>query len=466
MKKIFILILVVLMVFTGCSGTTDTVQMPVETSENTVDQEYSIFFEQGEIHEIKIDIADTDFQNILENPLDEEYHPATITLDGIVVDDVGFRTKGNSTLRDVAGSDSERYSFKFKVDEYLDQDLLGLDEFVINNMFSDSSYLREYISYKAMADNGLDVPLSSFVNVYINDELYGLYLLVESVDDSFLERNFGSNNGNLYRADIGTSLAIVDGKYIENTDQKNGEDESKADLYNFMDVLNGMPDGEKGDIETVLDVESALRYIATNTLLENYDSLNGQHEQNYYLYNDNGIFVVIPWDYNMSFGSFGGSGQSTVDIDNPISGTPTASPLIENLLEVDEYRVLYYEILEEYIDYFSDFETQVTTLSTLIRESVENDPTKFTTMENFESSVVYQEGGEVEVASMGDRGSDFSKDMPKDFQGAPPAGGMENPKGIQGNQQDRGKSMSNGNGISIINVLMARIENVKTQLQN
>jgi hypothetical protein len=188
--------------------------------------------------------------------------------------------------------------------------------------------------------------------------------------------------------------------------------------------------------------------------------LNGQHEQNYYLYNDNGIFVVIPWDYNMSFGSFGGSGQSTVDIDSPISGTSTASPLIENLLEVEEYRAMYYEILEEYIDYFSDFETQVTTLSTLIRESVENDPTKFTTMEYFESSVVYLEGGEVEVASMENRGSDFPrdmpKDMPKDFQGSPPT---------KGDNTDRGNSMRSGNGISIINILLARIENVKTQLQ-
>ncbi len=38
---------------------------------------------------------------------------------------------------------------------------------------------------------------------------------------------------------------------------------------------------EKGDIESVLDVDSVLKYIAANTLLESYDSYSGQFSQNY-----------------------------------------------------------------------------------------------------------------------------------------------------------------------------------------
>jgi len=465
-----------MLAFTGCSVSGNSTEItPVTEAEADV-YDYISFFEDEEIHEIYIEISEDDFTDILNNPMDEEYHEATITLDGVTLSSVGFRTKGNSTLKQVAESDSERYSFKIKVNEYEDQDLLGLDEFVINNMFSDASYLREYLSYEAMAANGLNVPLSSFVNVYINDELYGFYLLVESVDDSFLERNFGDNDGNLYRADQGTSLAITDGEYIENVSQKNGDDESKSDLYNLMEILNAMPDGEKGDIESVLDVESALRYIATNTLLENYDSLSGQHLQNYYLYNDDGRFVVIPWDYNMSFGGFGGAGQSTVDIDNPISGITETSPLIENLLEVDEYRELYYNILEDYMDYFSDFESDVTELADMIRESVENDPTKFTNMTLFESNVIFQEDGAVEVAAMGDmeNGGPPPGDRPNNESATPPQGGRQsgnsNIPPTEGNQMggermnDKGGNVQIGNDVSIINVLLARMENIKLQL--
>ncbi len=454
MKRILIIILTVMLAFSGCSVTNESIN--VESSTDEIKEEtlksvsdYEAFFSKNEIHEINIEISEEDFLDILENPLDEEFHEASVTLDGVTVSNVAFRTKGNSTLRDVANLDSERYSFKIKVNEYEDQKLLGLDEFVLNNMFSDASYLREYISYEAMAANGLDVPLASFVNVSVNGELYGFYLLVESVDDSFLNRSFGDNDGNLYRADLGTLLEVKDGEYIENVSQKNGDDESKDDLHELMDILNDMPDGEKGDIESVLDVESALRYIAVNTLLENYDSLNGKHLQNYYLYNDGGIFVVIPWDFNMSFGGFGGEGQSTVDIDNPVSGTSEVSPLITNLLGVDEYKKLYYSILEEYIEYFSEFENNVTELADLIRESVEEDPSKFTTIDLFESNVVYQENGKVEVAAM----KDMDK-MPGDENKAP---GNRKPNKEAG-------GMESGNDVSIINVLLARMENIQLQL--
>ena len=55
-----------------------------------------------------------------------------------------------------------------------------------------------------------------------------------------------------------------------------------------------MPEGEKGDIESVLNVDSALKYIAANTVLGNYDSYNGNMAQNYYLYGQDGNFTVIP----------------------------------------------------------------------------------------------------------------------------------------------------------------------------
>lgn len=477
MSKISIIILSLLMTLTGCASSlavVDTNDLS-EVNQNevtTINSEttYDLFFSSDEIHEIYIDIAEEDFEDILLNPLEEAYHSANITLDGVTISNVGFRTKGNSTLNQVANTDSDRYSFKIKTNEYDNQDLLGLDEFVLNNMFSDASYLREFISYQAMADNGLNVPLSSFVNVYVNGQLYGFYLLVESVDDSFLERNFGDNDGNLYRADQGTTLAIENDQYIENVDQKNGDDESKEDLYALMTILNKMPIGEKGDIESILDVDSVLRYIATNTLLENYDSLNGKHQQNYYLYNDDGIFVLIPWDYNMSFGGFGGAGQSTIDIDNPISGLTQASPLIDNLLSVDEYREAYYTILNDYMDYFADFEIQVTELANMVRSSVENDPSKFTTMALFESNVVYQEGGPVEVASMNDMGKG---DRPANA-GAPPLGNTDQQGDARQGQNkdmvgqrpgnDKRATINAGSDVSIINLLMARIDNIKTQL--
>lgn len=451
---------------------------------------YEVLFSDDKIHEINIEISASDWEQILASPEDETYYSANITVDGNTVNDVGFRTKGNSSLKSVAGSESDRYSFRIKLDKYVDnQNILGLDEFVLNNMFSDASYMREYLSYKLMGEEGLNVPLSNYIQVKINGELYGLYLMVEAIDDSYLTRLFGNNEGNLYKQESGSSLLFEENGAYKSSEQKNGKDESKTDLSTFIKILNEMPKGEKGDIESVLDVESALKYIAANTVLENYDSYNGTFAQNYYLYNKDGKFVILPWDFNMSFGGFQGGGQSTIDIDEPISGTSMEKvPMIANLLSVPEYKVRYYEIIKEYMALLDGFENQVTAIADRIRAYVEADPTKFVTMEQFELNVTYQEGGATEAnegsamfPNMNERPIDAQSSatqnsekpdgtMPVDgktpLDGARPELGdrPENGQfngGMMGGKQG-GMSLT-GSSASLINIVEARIENLQMQ---
>ena len=535
-KAIGLFGLMLVLILSGCSSTNvneATLEQSTEatsgadsskdgTNTESDQADYATLFSDDKIHEIDIEIAASDWAEILATPEDETYFSANITVDGHSVNDVGFRTKGNSSLKSVASSDSERYSFRIKMDKYVDgQNLLGLDDFVLNNMFSDASYMREYLSYKIMGEEGLNVPLNNYVQVKINGELYGLYLMVEVIDDSYLTRLFGDNDGNLYKQESGSNLIYEENGMYKSSEQKNGKDESKEDLSTFIKTLNDMPDGEKGDIESVLDVESALKYIAGNTVLENYDSYNGTFAQNYYLYNNDGKFVVLPWDLNMSFGGFQGGGQSTIDIDEPISGTTMEKvPMIRKLLDVPEYKERYYEIIKEYIALLDDFENQVTTIADKIRPYVASDPTKFVTMEQFELNVTYQEGGATE-ANEGKSGFPSMTDRPVDAQtsatqantstdinlpqegnvpvyggmpvdGTAPADGkfpadgnrpdigerpnFENGQKPEGDFEPDEKFLSDmkgnrkggmeltGNSASLINIMQARIENLEMQL--
>ena len=497
--KLVSLVMAIAIIGTGCTqngqvadlqaaviSTTETetdIDTDIDTDTDTdIVAAYQTFFEEGVVHAIDITITEDDWADILANPEDEIYHEANVTIDGVVADHVGLRTKGNSSLKSVASSDSDRFSFKIKLDEYVeDQTLLGLDEFVLNNMFSDASYMREYLSYKIMGEAGLAVPLSSFVEVSINGELYGLYLMVEAIEDSYLNRTFGENEGNLYKQEVGSSLVYETDQTYKNSEQKNGDDESKSDLASFIKILNEMPDGEKGDIESVLNVDSALKYIAANTILENYDSYSGPLAQNYYLYNESGRFTVIPWDFNMAFGGFQGGALSTIDIDEPVSGPSLDKvPLIQNLLEVEDYKVRYYEIIEDYLAILEDFEAEVSEIASLIRPSVEADPTKFTTIEQFDLVTTYQEDGPIEANEEGG----FGMRVPE---GGMPAGGMPNgerpsgdwakgmrPEGAPtengaippGNGDMRGGMSLTGSSTSLINIMRARIASLQEQLAN
>lgn len=462
---------------------------PSTTSNTQQEVDYEQFFEKDKIIDIHVEIDEKDWESILADPLAEEYKSATVTVDGVKVENVGFRTKGNLTLKSVANTDSDRYSFRIKLDKYVKgQSLLGLDEFVVNNMYSDPSYMREYLSYEALREIGADVPLTSFANIYINGELYGFYLCVEAIDDSFIERNFDNADGSLYKQEQGSSLEYQEGSEYEKSELKSGKDKTKTDLKTFIQTLNEMPEGQKGNIEEVLDVDSALKYIAVNTVLANYDSYNGNMSHNYYLYSEDGKFTVIPWDYNMSIGGFGGAmSQTSIPIDEPVLGLDINKlPLIKNLLAVEEYKNKYHDYIEELLEYLEGFESRVETLANIIRPYVEADPTKFVTMEQFEANITAgtlmtqnspntqtppntMNEGEMPTRTRGER-PDMPQGMP---QGTPPempdgehkrlegvAGDMPQGEGVRA----KGGMGMGGQSVSIVTLIKERVENIKAQL--
>ena len=357
--------------------------------------DYTEIFEKDSVVDINIDIDEADLTDIRNYPKNEEYHSADITVDGIKVENAGIRTKGNMTLNSVANSDSDRYSYRIKFNKYVKGNkLLGLDELCLNNGYSDPSYMREYLHYEVLRSLGMNVPETVFARVYINGEYAGLYLAVEGIDDTFLEDNFGEayKDGNLYKMDEGSTLEYKENEDYSYADLKSGDDENLDDFKKFVKKLNDMTDGEKGDIEDILDVDSALKYIASNTVLCNYDSYNGNMHHNYYLYEDeNGVFTVIPWDFNMSFGGFNGS-NSEVGIDTPyISGSLETLPLIGKLLSVPEYKERYYSYIKEIMSYLENFENRVSELKTILAPYVKEDSTAFYSYEEFEKATTKQE---------------------------------------------------------------------------
>ncbi|WP_338541897.1 CotH kinase family protein [Paenibacillus tundrae] len=421
------------------------------TSSTGVTQAYESLFQTDNVIDVKITMEDADWQSMLESPLDKDYKQVSVEVDGNKLDNVGFSTKGNMTLRSVASmEDSDRYSFRLKFDKYdKTQTLLGLDKMVLNNNYTDPSYMREILHYEALRSIGMDVPMTNYVNLYVNGELVGFYTGVEAVDDSYLERNYGEDyeDGVLYDTEEKTYLQYEEDGEYSTLSKDLGSDKDKTKLKNFIQTLNEMPEGEKGNIESVLDVDSALQYIAGNTVLGNYDSYNGDKGHNYMLYSDAaGEFTVVPWDFNMSFNGYsaggGGRGGATtgstttntnatnVSVDEPVLGISMESvPMINNLLAVPEYKEKYLTYVNELTDYLEGIQDRITELSAKIRSYVDADPTKFYTTEQFESNIVY--------SANGDTGSGMGGGMtpPEGFEGMTPPEGMEGmtpPEGMEG----------------------------------
>lgn len=198
-NKIIIALVAAALVFTSLFiWNPDLLKIQAQTA---VPEYASLLFPEDEVITINI-TADTDaWSEMLENAMDEEYISCDITINGETYYSVGIRPKGNSSLQTIARDDTtDRYSFKIKMDEYVDgQTYHGLSKFVVNNMQADATYMKEYLSYDMMNYLGVSTPLYAFADLSLNGEPWGFYLAIEAVEDEFSQRNFGSDFGVLYK---------------------------------------------------------------------------------------------------------------------------------------------------------------------------------------------------------------------------------------------------------------------------
>ena len=170
-----------------------------EGRQQTIDVGYESLFDKSKVHTIDIEISD--WTGFIDTATNEEYVACNITIDGQNMNNVALRAKGNTSLSSVATQDSEKYSLKIEFDHFMEGRLFnGLDKLSLNNLIYDSTMMKDYLAYTLMGKMDVPSPLCSFANVSVNGENWGLYLAVEAVEDSFLERN-NLTRGELYKPD-------------------------------------------------------------------------------------------------------------------------------------------------------------------------------------------------------------------------------------------------------------------------
>ena len=454
----------------------------------------SRLFDTTKVH--SIDIVMDDWDGFLETCENEEYTSCVVVIDGESYKNVAIRAKGNTSLSTVSQLGSDRYSLKIEFDHYNSaESYYGLDKLCLNNIIQDTTYMKDYLSYQLMAQMGVPSPLCSYAYITINGEDWGLYLAVEDVEDAFLERNYGSDHGELYKPDSqsfgggrgngkdfnmddldmddfnpddfdpsqmqppensddqssdassdsnstsndrpqppdgapqgsgddaqgsgagapgqdgeghgpgggdhgsggGMSMGSDDVKlqYIDDdTDSYSNifdnakTDVAKADKKRLIASLKSLSEGT--DIEDVVDTDEVIRYFVVHNFLCNGDSYTGSMIHNYYLYEEDGQMSMIPWDYNLAFGTFQSSdatAEVNTPIDTPVSGgSMDDRPMLSWIFADDTYTQLYHQYFSEFLDSV-DFDTLIETTKELIAPYVEKDPTKFYTNEEFEQGV-------------------------------------------------------------------------------
>ncbi len=394
------------------------------------------FFDDSAVREVRLYFSDPDWYDTLyashANDPDDPYFEASFRCGETVLPTIGARFKGNSSF----WRNGVKKSFKLDFNEFVDDaTFLGLKKLNLNNLDLQPDFMREKL-FLDFVSRYMPAMRAVHVNVYVNDELWGLYLAVEQPDKTMMESRFGDDeDGNLFEAgemnaDL-TYLGADPSLYYDLYELKTNETENDySDLIELIDILNNTATADlPAALEPVCDVENMLYGIAVNILFSNLESYVGAASE-YYLYDrdDTGQFVYVHWDCNETFGTTGDgtpvvadpmsldlfylpSGGGPPPVAGPGPAGPATSPaagpalleppppgggerpLMEKLWAVGSYHQIYVQQVARMLREGFDIDTmraRIQELADLIRPSVYADSHKAFTADQFETALTSQ----------------------------------------------------------------------------
>jgi len=296
-----------------------------------------------------------------ENPI---WVTAAIAFEGDTWEHVGIRFKGNSSLRSAWSFGNLKIPFKLDFDQFEDdypeiddQRFYGFKQLSLASNFNDNSYLREKVTADIFREFSVPSAQTAFYEVYVDygegPTYFGLYTMVEMVEDTVIEEQFASDEGNLYKPE-GTGATFAEGGFNEQSFDKetNQEDADYSDILSLFDALHAEsrlsdPEAWRVSLEAVFDVDIFLRWLVVNTVVQNWDTY-GVMNHNYFLYTDpeSGLITWIPWDNNHALN--GTSQRNTLSLS--LNEVSDRWPLIRFLMDDPVYQSQYENYLGEVIE--------------------------------------------------------------------------------------------------------------------
>lgn len=368
--------------------------LPLAAQNRQVSADGDAIFNSASIHDVYLQFSQSGYwDTLVVNHDSDVYTRCNVTFDGITINDVGVKLKGNSSYN----NNSMKKSMKIDFNEYVaGQDIDGLKKLNLNNGFKDPTFMREKLMLDFLQEHNLPGPRCTYARVYLNNTYWGLYTLVEDINDKFCTQRFGNNDGNRFKGDpsgdlkwYGSNASSYYNRYeLDNNDSLN----DWTGLVHLIDIINNTPSAQLYDsLETVLQTWDFVYQWAADILFVNLDSYPGSGH-NYFIYHNqsSGLWQWIQWDVNEAFGNFNMGMQVSQLQTLPwnYTGQMNNRPLITNMLQNSTYQSRYISALCDLTRDFTNalLDPKIDSLANVIRTDVYADNLKFYSNQQFEDN--------------------------------------------------------------------------------
>lgn len=199
-----------------------------------------------------------------------------------------------------ARSYDQKTGWKLDLNYGRDRRWHGLETLTLNNMVQDYTYVHEAMVYELYRAAGVPAPRTAYARVYVNGTLFGLYLVIETIDDRFLDHWYADPTGPLFEGAYGVDLFSG---YEGSFDYDEGQDLlDRSDLTELIQALDqGSSDAAIETLGTIVDMDEFLANMAVEALAWHWDGYTTRN--NYRLYRDpsTDLFQMIPWGTDQTF---------------------------------------------------------------------------------------------------------------------------------------------------------------------
>ncbi len=344
-------------------------------------------FNSQTLQEIRLSINSRDLRLLREHFLENTYYTADLLWRNVRVRNVGVRSRG------VASRSGTKPALRVDFDRYTrGQRFVGLRSLVLKNLWEDGSMMHEVLAMSLIARLGQPAPRMSFCRLFINNEYQGLYLIVESVDTSFLQRSYGESAGYLFSfqlgepfhgEDLGDALAPYKALFEAQTHEREADSVLYVPIRNLFREVNHEIDGVwRVRVEQYIDLPQFVVEAGMEAFLAENDGLLGMTGMNnFYLYRpaDANRHRVIPWDKDNAFLLLG----------YPILTRADENVIFQRAMQFEDLRDLFFTTIESAARVASEenwLESEIARITDLISAAVEADTRKpFSTDAFFES---------------------------------------------------------------------------------
>ncbi|MFL5340572.1 MAG: CotH kinase family protein [Gemmataceae bacterium] len=271
---------------------------------------------------------------------------------------VGFRYSGEITY--FASAQGLKRPFKIEFNKFADQQFHRLTSLQLHAMPLDPAKGREVLAYSVFRAAGVPAPRTAFAEVTLtvpgryDKEYLGQYTVVESVDKPFLQDRFGSELGVLMKPfqirsvdQFGDDWERYRGLYRP---QAEPTKEQARRVMAFAQLVNKAGDDEfKKEIDSYLEVDGFLRFLAANALTSNLESaFTLGHNYHLYLNPKTNKFVFLPGDLEFALANFLLMGTADQLMDLSLTHPyPGENKLVDRLLAIPAVREKYQKLLRE-----------------------------------------------------------------------------------------------------------------------